>query len=417
MDCDEDYDKVSRGAKRSVDEEIEESPIYFEKKKKDNYSVLLQDLELKPMKPIVCENIVMGVGLSHLVTYDMDRGIFYLHPWDKDKIGAAKILKDWAPLGDGALPIIEVYDNYVFRADADAFVYVSDIETASLQFRVRCVREREDGNLDVFTIRAATITNSAIVMVSCPNPETSVIIVCPDWVYGNSRCVFVESRIPGVSSVIAESLTKFVFTSSVGLCWMSISHSQPDTWVLLPIAGINQALGGHEYSKEYKEREQFYVKQYNDAVTKNVPMDMDNVRALMLMEYPLLAEDEIPVHGHYKNGEYTLVSKKYFYHVNLKSAAIVSESKEVRLEDTDMLACANIGDYYMAITDEAEIIILRRSGRANLFILAYYSEHYQSEQELIAHSSCPPNSVFTFREPILAVNLYQRSLFLFEVQA
>lgn len=366
------------------------------------------------MKPLVNDNIIMGVGTSHLVTYDTDTGSFYLHAWDERCISKGVIFKDWPFIEDGPLPIIEVHDDYVFRVDSDAFVYISDT-TADLQFRVRCARPREDGNLDVFTVSSATVTNSAIVMVSCPSPDKSVVIVCPDWMYGNSRCVFIESSIPNITSVVAESLTYFVFTSSIGLCQLSIGVAQPEAWVILPITGINQALTEQPYTKEYKERELLYLKQYNDAVTTNNPIDPDNVRAIASTEFCLLPDTQIPVHCHLQGNEYTLISNKYFYHIDQKSAAIRSEPKEACIEDTNMLACINTGSDYIAITDDAELMVLGKTGRACMSILAYYSTQFQEDHELITHSSCPPNTVFTRRGSILAVNLFQRSLFLFEI--
>lgn len=417
MECEKDYEQTGRVPKRSADEDddTEEIPNYFSKKSKSNYVIDLKNAVLKPMKPFVCDNIIMGVGTSHLVTYNVETGVFYLHEWDQRGIGKGLVLKDWPFIEDGALPIIEIHDDYVFRVDLDAFVYVSDTTEANLQFRVRCARPREDGNLDVFTVSSATITNSAIVMVSCPSPDKSIVIVCPDWMYGNSRCVFIESSIPNITSVVAESLTNFVFTSSIGLCHLAVGVAQPEAWILLPMSSINQALTEQPYDKDYKDREQLYIQQYNNAVVNNDPIDLHNVSVLSTKEFPLLPKDQIPMHCCVKGDEYTVVSSKYFYHIDQKSSAILSEPKEAYVEDTTMLACSNLGNYYIAITDDAELIVLGKTGRTCMHILAYYSTHYQEDHELLTHSLCPPNAVFTLCGSILAVSLFQRSLFLFEI--
>lgn len=396
------------------DVEMEKSRVFFGKKTKPNCRLELKDIGLKPLPPLYVPNIIMGVGPTHVVTYHVDSGVFYLHSWTKEAIHEGIELKEWPPLEDNTLPIIEIHEDYVFRADTNAFVYVSDITTGLLQFRVRCTRERDDGNLDVFTVRAATITNSAIVLVSSPSIDTSVVIVCADWIYGNSRCVFVESRIANINSVIATSLTKFVFTSSIGMCQLVVSVGDPTAWVVLPLASINEPLVKTRYEKEYKERERLYIEQYNKAIIEGSAIDYDNVRAIASMVFPTLSSAKALVHCHHRDG-YTMVSSKFFYHVKPENAAILSESERVRNEDTDFIACVNIGDYFVAMTDEAELVLLGKTGRQSMSILSYYSTKLQSDHELISHSSCPPAAVFTLCGSILAVSLFQKSLFLFDI--
>lgn len=371
--------------------------------------------------PVLLRDWTMGIGPRHVVSYkEIENKKQSMTAWeyeiDDDAMSVSNPikLKDSFHFERGFLPIVEVSNTHVFRADFNGTIYIWSLETGELVFHGACCKPEGD-LVAVYKPRSATHTTAVIVVVSSPRPDITVVGVCMNWQGGNKDFLFFDSSIPLISSITPTYATQFLITTAIGLCSLNLSIPDIKTWAIVPYTRVNAAFSEDDdvqLMSELVPVSQFHAQmvKWVDAFLTYLPLEdnpvTDEIRHLKCRELP---KHFIPHHVSKSDGLIYMVSDACLTRINEITRELTMYPNEAKCKS---IACLGVEGAILSVTDEGDIY-LHANDKFLVTPATAFTAKGRGLYQIEVRPSSPNNGIIQQFGKYICVNIYQKHIFPF----
>lgn len=379
---------------------------------------------LSCVTPVLLRDWTMAIGPRHVVSYkETGNKKQSMTAWeyeiDDDTMSVSKQikLKDSIHFEDGFLPIVEVTDTHVFRADFNGNIYVWSLETGELVFHGACYKPEGD-RAAVYKPRAATHTSAVIIIVSSPRIDLTVVGVCMNWQGGNKDFLFFDSSIPLITSIRPTYATQFLMTSSIGLCSLNLSIPDIKTWAIVPYTRVNASFvpdDDVQLMTELVPVSQFHAQmvKWIDAFLAYLPLEdspiTDAIRHLKCKELP---KQYVPHHVSKSDGIIYMVSDACLTRINEVTRELSMYTNEAKCKT---IACLGVEGAILSVTIEGDIY-LHADNKFSVTPATAFTAKGRGLYQIEVRPSSPNNGVIQQYGKYIYVNIYQKHIFPFYLE-
>lgn len=377
------------------------------------------------VSPVLVRDFVLAVGVKHVVSYkETGNKTTSMKAWKYDidddgmSIAHELVLKESPHFDDGPIPIVEVSDTHVFRADFNGTVYIWSLADGERVFHAACAKPIGD-LMAVYAPCAATHTSLAIIVISSPTADTTTVGVCINWTGGNEKFSFFDSAVPLVTSITSTWPTQFYLASAVGVCALSIAIPDPKTWAIIPYTRVNTCFcevdNDVELMRELVPLSKFeaQMKKWIDAFMQNKAIeDSAIIEEIRTMKFRRLSPDLVPRHVSVSNYIITIVCRRCIMRVN-ETTREINVYKNPAIAKS--IACLGVDGITITVTVDGDIFVIGDDGHILVPATAFTSKG-KGMYQIEVRPSAPNNTILQRFGKYIFVNLYQKHVFPFYLQ-
>jgi hypothetical protein len=378
---------------------------------------------LQCVTPVLLRDWVMGIGPFHVISYkESGNKVSCMAAWEYDTdddsmcITNKVILKGSVHFDDGPLPIVEVTDTHVFRADFNGTIYIWSLYTGDLVYHAACCKQEGD-MVAVYKPRVATHTSYVIVTVSSPREDLTVVGVCMNWRGGNKEFLFFDSAIPLITSITAIFPTQFLLTSAIGLCSLILAVPDVKTWALLPYTRVNHHFFDEEDDiqlvRELVPVSRFHSQlvQWRDSFMKDEAIEDSSsvTEAVRLLKCRNLPKEFVPHHVRKQDDIIYMVSDAYLVRINETTRDMRLFKNEARSQS---IACIGVDGVMLSVTADGDIY-MHADDKFSVTPATAFTAKGRGLYQVEVRPSSPNNGILQRFGKYVYVNIYQKHVFPF----
>ena len=379
---------------------------------------------LSCVTPVLLRDWTMGIGPRHVVSYKEGGNkkqsmTAWEYEIDDDAMSVSKQikLKNSIHFEDGPLPIVEVSDTHVFRADFNGTIYIWSLETGDLVFHSACCKQEGD-MVAVYKPRAATHTSMAIIVISSPREDCTVVGVCMNWFAGNSDFLFFDSNVPLITSITPTYPTQFLMTSAIGLCSLNISIPDIKTWAIVPYTRVNAAFvveDDVQLMTELVPVSKFHAQmlKWIESFMSHDKLEESNVtEAVRQLKHRPLPKQYVPHHVRQCDGLVYMVSDACLTRINEVTRELTMYTNEAKCKT---IACLGVEGAILSVTVEGDIY-LHADNKFSITPATAFTAKGRGLYQIEVRPSSPNNGIIQQFGKYIYVNIYQKHIFPFYLE-